>query len=72
MDNEYKIEKGVPIPAPGRAVATIVEVVRSMEIGDSFVANHPPTTFYGAAKYNNMKVSVRKLEGGGFRIWRIK
>lgn len=73
MENEYKIEKGIPIPPMGESAGTVITtVLKKMKVGDSFVANHPPGTFYAAARYNGMKVSVRKIEGGGFRVWRVK
>ena len=72
MSEEYKIEKGIPLPKPGKDVNTIVTLIKSMKVGDSFRANHPPTTFYSAAKYNGVKVAVRKLQEGGFRVWRVK
>lgn len=71
MSDEVKIEKGIPIPRAGEGNGTWTTVIAAMEVGDSFVADSPPGTYYAAARYVKAKVAVRRLDKG-FRVWRVK
>lgn len=69
-NNEFKIEKGVPIPTPvGKKKRYHFE---SMEIGDSvFLAGKTQATTSHAAKKTGFKFTVRRMDGG-IRVWRIE
>ena len=63
---EVKIEKGVPMP-PDWA-----DILAGMDIGDSFLTSSPPATFYAAARKSKTKISIKKMDGGKLRIWRVE
>lgn len=69
-----KIEKDVPIPKPKAAFGVWPEILKQMNIGDSFAVDDDPnsTNVRRAAKGMGMKVAVRKLEKGGWRVWRVE
>lgn len=74
MSDDFKIEKGVPIPG-SRAKYPFVE----MEIGDSFFVEVgedqrriTSQRISGSSQnYGEKKFSVRTVKGG-LRIWRVK
>jgi hypothetical protein len=68
-DEEFKIEKGVPIPQPSMKRWPFDK----MEIGDSFFSadKKVQSAAHSWAGINQAKMTVRKVEGG-FRVWRIK
>lgn len=69
------IDKHVPLPkghasTQGR-MAQLREVYGRMAPGHSFVYDHANVTHaYLAAKQLGVKITSRKLEKGGFRVWR--
>lgn len=71
----YKIEKGIALPPKkGAEGIGIADVVRAMEIGDSFVVewNHQCISASAAAKRAGRDVVSRTNGDGTFRIWRTK
>lgn len=68
--SEYVIEKGVP-PIKGRTDGKTA-LLRQMEIGDSILVSTDRVgeNFRTCATFAQMKVSVRKVEGG-VRVWRV-
>lgn len=68
----FKIEHNIPLPDawPG-----FVQALRAMNIGDSFLIEDPglctPHTIYSLARRENIRVSVRQMDGG-IRIWRVE
>lgn len=68
-----KIEKGVPIPATTARSGDNMDLLRSMEVGDSVYFDapiaHKATRFYRVAKKLNVSVLIRK-DGEGMRLWR--
>lgn len=69
----YKIESGIPIPPKG-TWGYCQNILRQMAINDSFLVQtvRERTAFMSAAARYKIKVTTRKLEQGGFRIWRVK
>ena len=75
----YVIDKDVPIPpksSAGKPIKYHVEVVRRMEVGDSFYI--PETSYYtqhGRMKYwqkaTGFKLTARPWDNG-VRIWRVE
>lgn len=69
----YKIEKGVPLPAPREDSAT--GFMRRMEIGDSMVLDKPigivSRLAYQTAKGTGKKFTCRTVDGG-VRVWRVQ
>ena len=65
-----KIEKGIPISQ--RRGSGITEVMRKMDIGDSFVVDCSARNGIGAlAKNAGIKTTTRTIDGK-VRVWRIK
>ena len=78
----FRIDKGIDIPkvnpSKGRPKATISDLFRRMEVGDSFKvpgknldANKVISRFHGPAKSVGQKIAVRRVEGG-YRVWRVE
>jgi hypothetical protein len=64
-----KIEKNIPIPSKNKTGMT--NILKSMEIGDSFLGDMKKVvSAQNCASQSAMKVSYRKQESGTFRIWR--
>jgi len=68
----YKIEKNIPLPASQRKGK--FALLEEMEVGDSFhVADvTAPAGIYSKAESLGIKVTVRSVTMGGFRVWRIE
>jgi len=72
---KVKIEKGIKLP-PGRCALEgqlyqLRSVLDSMQAGDSFLWKQPSHNAYKAANQLGIKISTRKINGSGYRIWRI-
>lgn len=68
-----KIDHGIPVP-PSRPVSKWEPILRAMKTGDSFVV---PKLFecqaiLRVAMKSGLIVTTRKLNGDGWRVWRIK
>lgn len=71
MNQEIKIEKGVPIPGPNSNPNSLPGLMKQMQIGDSFLSTFKQTGFSQASKKVGIKVISRKTGNPGeFRIWR--
>ena len=72
---EHPIEHGIPIPQ-GRSgrLQRLRDKLRAMEIGDSFVYDDRAdcSNPHQAARQIGAKIKTTKLDGLGFRIWRIQ
>jgi len=68
----YKIEKNIPLPASQRKGK--FALLEDMEVGDSFHVSDvtAPAGIYSKAESLGIKVTVRSVTMGGFRVWRIK
>lgn len=75
------IETGIPIPPPttrgrwsvnGRECEThtIRDAFLAMSIGDSFLYNRT-TIFYSIAQQLGIQIRTEKINGEGYRVWRI-
>ena len=75
---DIKIESGIEMPARQsgrpRKVRPVVTLLRKMRIGDSFTLEHSSQYSYIAAtaKKEGIKVSMRVLEDGSIRVWKVK
>ena len=73
MNEEYKIEKNVPIKGINNKNTPLTRVFSMLKIGDSFLMEGGRyVTLYSAAKRFKIKITVRKQENNQVRIWRIK
>ena len=73
--SEFKIEKGIPVPPPKRELRSgVYAVLRSLDVGDSFVARGKQDSVRGmacmAGKKYGRKFATRVVEGG-VRVWRV-
>jgi len=66
-----EIEKGIPIPEKSSLIATL----RKMELGDSVLSDmsHDSTrsTASKVKREKGWRFTVRKVGGGGIRVWRV-
>ena len=73
---EVKIEKNVPIPqgAVGAKRGGLSDVIRKMEVGDSFVAQKKADSMQHIAYMvlGPGHVTIRKIDDNSCRVWRIK
>ena len=70
-----KIDKNIPIPSTrGSRTSGIRDAARRMNIGDSVVLDslEAASSFRASINPIGMKVTIRKLEDGKYRAWRIK
>lgn len=69
------IERGFPIPTHQRSKLHEMRLaLSSMSYGDSFVydqGRHDTSDVHRAAREVGVKVKTTKLDGGGFRVWRV-
>lgn len=74
---QFKVEKGIPIPPRCASLfggwRTLLD---SMEIGDSFLVDdvkmRDRVLRVNCKDRRGMKVVSRKINGEGYRIWRVK
>lgn len=82
MSEDFKIEKGIPIPSIGKPLRSKYRAaIESMEVGDSFhlpvekgdsltaVRNRCITAAHNALGKGSI---ATRTEGDGLRLWRIK
>lgn len=72
-----KIEKGIPVPLRRRGREPLYEeVLKKLEIGDSFVVKDKNIAKYvrlvSTAKKTGVRITTRTIEGGKVRIWRYE
>ena len=69
----FTIEKGVAFP--GRKTNPIIETLKEIRVGDSFVVPKDALTQIQYARVwcssNGIKIATRKCEGG-VRVWRLE
>jgi len=66
---KYKIQKNVPIPENSGEFAGAVSQLGS---GDSFeFDSNQRANCYSAAKYRDIKVTIRKISDDKCRVWRL-
>lgn len=68
-----KIEKGIPVLERTASNRTWRNLLEKMSIGDSFVVLREPErrSVIRSAHYAGMKVVTRKVNGEGWRIWKM-
>jgi len=68
------IDKNVPIPPPRRGDGKWMKLLITVSRTESFVVNthHERQAVHHAARVMNMQLATRKLNGSGYRIWRVK
>ena len=68
------IDHHIPLPKGHAATqgrqAELRDAYSRMVPGDSFLFPHAITHAYTAAKQVGVRITTRKLEKGGFRVWR--
>lgn len=71
---KIQVESGIEMP-PGRMavngkLAALRNALAAMKPGDSFMweCNKAP---FDAARQLNVKISTRKINGEGYRVWRV-
>jgi len=75
---ELKIEKGVPVPKARRGrEGRFRKALLAMEVGDSFAcaANGNRSTegaIRDAARKAGVKITMRRLDAGSVRVWRVQ
>ena len=76
-----KIERGVPIPKLGGRSYVVMDLLRAMNVGDSFwipatqVAGSFHSSMHKSAKRLGMRVMIRSTEEediDGYRVWRVR
>jgi hypothetical protein len=71
---QIQIESGVELPAGHRWLTSkqeqLRQILQGMKVKESFIYpdNHDP---YRAAKDCGVKIATRKVDGQGFRVWRV-
>jgi hypothetical protein len=71
MADKIEIEKRVPVPPMNAKPGGLMDTVRKMKVGDSFIAAN--RNFVGkVTRETGFKLVTRKTEDGRFRIWRAK
>jgi len=70
---KLEIEKGIPIPeSRWRPTSDIIETLKLMAVGDSFVIPHKVTSaIHTYAKMAGVRITVRKMPDKTRRAWRI-
>lgn len=71
---KLKIESGIPIP-PRQAQGFWAKTLLDMKEGDSFVVEtrrERDSVLNCSKRTAGVPVTTRKLNGAGYRIWRIK
>lgn len=70
--NEFKIEKGIPIPPRNRLAIGVAPTLRAMKVGDSVVLPKSTSTYIcHSAKDAGIKVTQRRISDTEIRVWRI-
>ena len=66
------IESGIEIPLPINQRATgISHALRQLQVGQSVILETKgPKCFHAAAFNVKIKIVIRKIEGGFYRVWR--
>lgn len=65
------VETGIPMPiGRGGKLSAIRSALQAMKPGDSFIWEDHKAP-YDAAKQLNIKITTRKVNGEGYRVWRV-
>ena len=68
------IERNVPIPRRYKSRNEYPTILGSMKVGESFVleTDSQRQGFLSAAKRYGFSITSRKIDGGGYRVWRVE
>jgi len=68
-----KIDTNIPIPPkfPYSNQRILRQALKEMKYGDSFIVDYCQKAHH-AAKCAGVKILTRKVNGEGFRVWKIK
>ena len=72
---QFCMDKDIPIPRARCQTTGLPDLMRSMEVGDSFRLPEgvaPQTARTVAFRLKPMGFSRRRTMDGGFRIWRVR
>jgi hypothetical protein len=67
---EMILEKNIPIP-PVAPRSNLGKLLRTMEVGDSFLTSMPGVSLYSLARYHGVKIAIRTNDKGQKRVWRL-
>lgn len=71
-----KVERGPAVPKGKWIESSTLGLIRrtlcSMRKGDSFVWPNDNKLLFDAARQTKIKITTRKLNGAGYRVWRVK
>ncbi len=71
MNNEIKIEKGIPIPKS--RVGSTKYPFKEMKVGDSFLVEERLRSCMAMqAKKHGIAVTTARTDDGKVRVWRVK
>lgn len=71
----FKIETGIPMPERRCLDSELSEMraaLRKMKVGDSFTYSRNQSRPYEAARKVGVRISMRKINGEGWRVWLIE
>ena len=71
---QFKIESGIEMP-PRSQASVFRKVAQSMKVGDSFLVptcEERDRAMMTSGRQARFKFASRKINGEGYRIWRIK
>ena len=73
MTTAIKVDSGIPMPkrrfALGGNLTAVRGALEGMKVGDSFMWGSNKCAFL-AAKQLGVKITTRKVDGEGYRVWR--
>lgn len=75
MSDQFKIEKGIPLPGEkGSTAATAAQTLRNMEVGDSFLypKEKRANLFTTAYRLAGIKIATRSVDDKSVRVWRTE
>lgn len=72
MKGPLKIHKNVPLPPSKHANTGVVQQMREMKLGDSFISpwGHPSSP-HNFARMAGIRVCCRTEQDGAVRVWRV-
>jgi hypothetical protein len=71
-DRQFKIEEGIPIPPGKLRCSKLLETIRQMKPGDSFVCPRTEQVQLGyLSRRENVKFASRKIDETHIRVWRV-
>ena len=69
MNEEFKIEKGIPIPSRYQQRGKYISILRKMAHGDSIIIENYHVNSFRAAARNHFNITIRKVDSETHRLW---